>query len=100
MAARFQKTGEASFNYPHSRAAVGQDNREVRKSLPLTLLPHLRPALIPWSGLDDDLHHQQHHWHFDQDANHRREGRARLESEQTDRRSHRQLEKVAGAYQR
>jgi hypothetical protein len=34
MPARFQKSGEATFNYPHSTPAVGHDNREIAVTLP------------------------------------------------------------------
>jgi hypothetical protein len=34
MPARFQKSGETTFNYPYSIPAIGHDNREIAVTLP------------------------------------------------------------------
>jgi hypothetical protein len=34
MLARFQKSGEATFNYPCNTPAIGHDNREIAVTLP------------------------------------------------------------------
>jgi hypothetical protein len=34
MPARFQKSGEATFNYPYSTPTIGHDNREIAVTLP------------------------------------------------------------------
>lgn len=54
------------------------------------------PGLVPTPGAVDHPDHQQHHRDLDQDPDHRRQGRAGLETEERDRRRHRQLEKIAG----
>jgi len=32
--ARFQKSGEATFNYPYSTPTIGHDEREIAVTLP------------------------------------------------------------------
>jgi hypothetical protein len=56
-------------------------------------------TLIPAATCIHDLHHRKHHGHLDQHTDYSRQCRARLEAEQADRGSDRELEEVAGADQ-
>ena len=57
-------------------------------------------CLVPAAAGVHDLHHRKHDGNLDQDADDRRERRARVEAEQGDGGGDGQLKKIAGADQR
>src|SRR5450755_4117168 len=61
---------------------------------------HRRSTFVPTAGSCHDLHDRQHDGHLDQNTHHRRQRRARIEAEETDRSCHRKLEKIARTDQR
>ena len=54
---------------------------------------------VPIARGIDDLDHRQHHRHFDQHADHRRQCGSGIESEKADGCRHRQFEEIGGADQ-
>src|SRR5829696_3212878 len=69
---------------------------------PFTVTATAEPSgpLVPGAAAQREVHHRQHDRHLDEDADHGRERRARLEAEQSDRRGDRQFEEIRRADQR